>query len=213
MLYNKKMKQVDKSTYEFLKYCYPDRWASYYYQLREIIEQKPSSVLEVGTGDGVLKQYLLNNTNIAYQNLDVAEDLNPDITGSVEDIPLPDNSVDMVVAYEILEHLPFKKFEQSLLELKRVSRGPVIISLPHFGPPIKFLLKLPFLPEIRFAFKIPFPKGHTFNGEHYWEIGKRGYSIRRIREILRKHFSIRSEFIPFENQYHHFFILSIKDNK
>ena len=200
-------KQVDRDAYEFLKYCYPDRWASYYYQLREIIEQEPSSVLEIGTGDGVLKQYLLNNTNITYQNLDIAEDLNPDIVGSVEGIPLPDNSVDMVVAYEVLEHIPFEKFEQTLKELKRVSRNVVIISLPHFGPPIKFLLKLPFFPELRLSFKIPFPKKHDFNGEHYWEMGKIGYSTRLIKSVLRKYFIIQKEFIPFENQYHHFFVL------
>ncbi len=201
------MKQVDKKAYEFSRYCYPDRWASYYYQLREIIEQKPSSVLEVGTGDGVVKQYLQSNTDIEYKNLDIAEDLHPDVVGSVESIPLPDNNVDMVVAYEILEHLPFEKFEQVLKELKRVSKSSVIISLPHFGPPIKFSFKIPFLPELRFAFKIPFPKKHVFDGQHYWEIGKKGYSIRKIRSILEKYFIIQKEFIPFENQYHHFFIL------
>lgn len=199
--------QVDKSAYEFLRYCYPDRWASYYYQLREVIEARPCSVLEIGTGDGVLRHYLEQNTDIEYRSMDIAVDLHPDIIGSVEKIPLPDSSVDVVVAYEILEHLPFEKFEQALRELKRVSRGMVIISLPHFGPPIKFLLKLPFLPEIRFSFKIPFPKKHIFNGEHYWEIGKSGHSTGNIRATLRKHFTIQKEFIPFENQYHHFFVL------
>ncbi len=201
-------KQVNKDKYEFSKYCYPDRWASYYYQLREIVKQKPSSVLEIGIGDGVLKQYLLNNTDIKYQNLDIAEDLNHDIVGNVENIPIMNNSVDVVVAYEILEHLPFEKFEKAVSELKRVSKRVVIISLPHFGPPIKFLIKLPFLPEIRFAFKIPFPQKHIFNGEHYWEIGKKGYSVRKIRSVLKKYFTIQREFIPFENQYHHFFVLN-----
>lgn len=202
------MQQVNKKHYSFTNYCQPDRWASYYYQLREILEQRPSSVLEVGVGDGVVKQYLLNNTNVTYKSLDIAEDLDPDIVGSVENIPLLDDSVDIVVAYEVLEHLPFEKFEKTLSELKRVSRNTVIISLPHFGPPVKFSFKIPFLPEIRFAFKIPFPKKHVFNGEHYWEIGKRGYSVRKIRSLIKKCFIIQKEFIPFENQYHHFFILS-----
>lgn len=203
-------KQVDKSAYTFTKYCYPERWASYYYQLREVIAQNPSSLLEVGGGDGVFREYIKTNTDIAYQNLDIAEDLNPDVVGSVEQIPLPDRSVDMVVAFQVLEHLPFEKFEQTLSELGRVSRGAVIISLPHFGPPITCSFKVPFLPEFRFAFKIPFPRKHTFNGQHYWEIGKRGYSAGRIRGIIRKHFSIKKEFVPFENQYHHFYVLGPK---
>lgn len=200
-------KQVHKEAYEFLKYCYPDRWASYYYQLREIIELNPSSVLEIGTGDGVLKQYLTNNTKIIYQNLDIAEDLKPDILGSVEKIPLPDKSVDVVVAFEVLEHIPFDKFEQALAEIARVARKAVVISLPHFGPPITFSMKIPFLPEIRFAFKIPFLRKHVFNGEHYWEVGKKGYPVREIRRIIKGHFSVEKDFIPFENQYHHFFVL------
>ena len=206
------MKQVDRETYAFGGYCYPERWMSYYYQLREVTARNPSSLLEVGTGDGVFREYIKTNTTIAYRNLDVAEDLKPDILGSVERIPLPDTSVDMVVAFEVLEHLPFEKFEQALGELKRVSRGSVIISLPHFGPPIACSFKVPFLPKICFAFKIPLPKKHVFNGQHHWEIGKRGYSVRRIRSVLQKHFSIEKEFVPFENQYHHFFVLAKKNS-
>jgi len=202
------MKQVGKEAYTFLKYCYPDRWASYYAQLREVIELAPQSVLEVGTGDGVFKNVIRHNTDIAYQNIDVAEDLKPDIVGSVENIPLPEGSVDVVVAFEVLEHLPYEKFEGALTELARVARRAVVLSLPHFGPPLTFSFKIPFLPDIRFAWKIPYPRKHVFNGQHYWEIGKRGYSVSKIRAALSRHFVIEKEFIPFENQYHHFFVLS-----
>lgn len=203
-------KQVNKDAYEFLRYCYPDRWASYYYQLREVIRLSPSSVLEIGTGDGVFRRYLTHNTKIVYTNLDVADDLHPDIVGTVEKIPLPDKSVDVIAAFEVLEHIPFDAFERALSELARVARKAVVISLPHFGPPVKFSIKIPFLPEIRFAWKIPLPKKHIFNGQHYWEIGKRGYSLRRIRSILEKHFSLKKEFVPFENQYHRFYVLTHK---
>lgn len=201
------MKQVDKKHYLFNRYCYPDRWASYYYQIQEIIALNPKNVLEVGVGDGVLKNYIKNNTNIDYKNIDIAEDLNPDIVCSVEKIPVADNSYDVVCAFEVLEHLPFEKFSSSLKEMSRVARNHIIISLPHFAPPVKFLLKIPFLPEIKFAFKIPFYKKHTWNGQHYWEIGKRGYSVAHIKSVIEKDFEITHHFVPFENQYHHFFIL------
>jgi len=206
------MKQVNKIAYEFIKYCGPDRWASYYYQIDEVLKTKPKSVLEVGVGDGVLKNYLKNNTDIEYKNLDIAEDLSPDTVGSVEDIPFPKNSFDVVCAFEILEHLPFKKFEKSLLELRRVSKGDILISLPHFGPPIKFLFKIPFLKEIKISFKIPYARGHIFNGQHYWEIGKKDYSTEKIKQVLKKYFDIKKDFIPFENQYHHFFVLKNKED-
>lgn len=201
------MKQVNKEHYNFGTYCGPDRWGSYYYQIKEILHQKRKNILEIGGGDGVLRSYLQNNSDIQYKSLDIAEDLKPDIIGSIEDIPIKDNEFDTVCAFEVLEHLPFDKFETALKELKRVSKGTVILSLPHFGPMISFSLKIPFIKEKRFAFKILYHPTHQFNGEHYWEIGKKGYKIGKIKKIIEKYFTIENDYIPFENRYHHFFIL------
>jgi ubiquinone/menaquinone biosynthesis C-methylase UbiE len=200
-------KQVDKEAYTFGKYFYLDRWSSYFCQIKESLDLKPKSILEVGIGDGVFGSYVKSKTNIQYKTLDIANDLNPDFIGSVDKIPIGDNSYDLVCIFEVLEHLPFDKFEESLKELKRVSKKNVIISIPHFGPPVKVKFKIPFLPEIKFAFKIPFPIEHEFNGQHYWELGKKRYSSRRIRRIINKHFKILKEFIPFDSQYHHFYVL------
>lgn len=202
------MKQVDKDHYTFENYCYFDRWSSYFYQLREILDLKEiSSILEVGSGDGVVRDYIRNNTQIGYSNVDIAEDLKPDIVGAINDLPVADNMYDAVCAFEVLEHLPFEQFEKSILEMKRVSKKYVLISIPHFGPAIKLNFKIPFLPEVNAAFKIPFLKKHVFNGQHYWEVGKKGYSPSKIRKILRSHFTLLKEFVPYENQYHHFYIL------
>ncbi|HED05056.1 MAG TPA: class I SAM-dependent methyltransferase [Ignavibacteria bacterium] len=204
---SKQSKQVDKSKYKFRSYCGADRWASYWHQLDEVLALSPKTILEIGVGDGVFKNYIKNNTDIEYKNLDIAEDLNPDIIGSVENINLPDNSVDLVCAFEILEHLPFDKFEKCLTEIRRVSKSDVVISLPHFGHTIKFSFKIPFLKEKKISFKIPHHPKHKFNGQHYWEIGKKGYSSSKIRKIISKYFKIRKNFIPFNNQYHYFYIL------
>ena len=204
------MKQVDKEHYDFEKYCGPDRWGSYYYQIKEIIKKKPATVLEAGGGDGVLRSYLLSNTDINHTSLDIAEDLHPDVLGSVDNIPLEDHSFDITCAFEVLEHLPFEQFEGALQELRRVSKGTVLLSLPHFGPMLSLAFKIPFLKHKRFAFKIPYHPQHKFDGEHYWEIGKKGYPIARIRTILSKYFTIERDYVPFEHEYHHFFILMNK---
>lgn len=204
------MKQVDKIAYDFLHYSHPGRFVSYYYQIAEVLAINPENVLEIGVGDGVFRDYIKNNTGISYMSIDVAEDLRPDVVGDVIKLPLIDESFDVVCAFEVLEHIPFEQFEEALREIRRVARDMAILSLPHFGPPVKFLLKLPFLPEVSFAFKIPFLSKHIFNGQHYWEIGKRGYPQKKIKDILQKYFIIKKEFIPFENQYHHFFVLEKK---
>lgn len=205
-------KQVDKKAYSFLSYSFPGRWVSYFHQINESLLVRPDSILEIGTGDGVYRNYILNNTNILYKNLDIASDLNPDIVGSVDNIPLENNSFDLVCAFEVLEHLPFEKFEKSLSELKRVSKNYVIISLPHFGPPLKLSFKIPFLKEVKLSFKIPFYIKHVFDGQHYWEIGKTGYSSSKIKKIIKSHFLLIKDFVPFENQYHHFYVLKNEKN-
>lgn len=200
------MKQVDKSAYDFIRYVGLDRWSSYYYQLCAVLRTEPKSVLEIGVGDRVVGRVLADQ-GIAYTSADIAEDLKPDAVADVTALPFPDNSFDTVCAFEVLEHLPFDRFEDAVAELVRVARQHVLISLPHFGPPVKLSFKLPFLPEVRMACKIPYPRAHRFDGQHYWEIGKRGYPASRVRAILNRHGTLQQEFIPFENQYHHFFVI------
>jgi ubiquinone/menaquinone biosynthesis C-methylase UbiE len=201
------MQQVPKEHYEFASYTGFDRWSAYYYQVREITSLTPASMLEIGTGDGFLKRFIEGATSISYRSLDIAADLQPDIVGSVESIPLGVGAVDVVVAFEVLEHLPFEKFETALREMRRVSSGHVLISIPHFGPKVKLSLKLPRVKAIQFGVELPFPQKHVFKGQHHWELGKQGYSLSKVRGILRSIFTIEKDFIPFESQYHHFFLL------
>lgn len=203
-------KQVDKTAYRLEKYGGPDRFASYHCQLKEIMRLSPRTMLEIGVGDKVVANYIKNNSTISYTSADIADDVGADVHASVTALPFEDQSFDVVCAFEVLEHLPFSEFDTALKELARVANRKVLLSLPHFGPPIKILWKIPFLPEMRFAMKIPFPRQHTFNGQHYWEIGKRGYSVRSVRRHIARHFAIEREYVPFDNQYHRFFVLTPK---
>ena len=204
-------KQVNKNHYQFSNYSTVRRWISYFHQIDEVISQQPESVLEIGVGEKVFGNYIKSNTSIKYSNLDIAKDLKPDILGDVLNIPLKNNSYDAVVAFEVLEHIPFEDFEKVLSEMKRVAKKNVVISIPHFGPPLKLSFKIPFFKEVKFFYKIPYHPKHEFNGQHYWEIGKRGYSISRIKNILRKQFVLEKDYLSFENPFHHFFVLRNKD--
>lgn len=201
--------QVEKSHYRFGEYAFEGRFVSYYWQLKEVLALEPSSVLEVGVGDRVFGDFIKNNMTTTYTSVDIAADLHPDFVGSILALPFADKSFDVTCAFEVLEHLPFEQFEKALSELSRVARTHVVISVPHFGPMLSFSLKIPFLPLLRFAWKLPSPKKHSFNGEHYWEVGKQGYSVSRIRKVLAQYGIIERDFVPFNSEYHHFFVLKL----
>lgn len=202
-------RQVKKKHYSFAKYYYPGRWMSYWHETDEILRKDDIlSVLDVGPGSDLLKNILQSfKPDLVYKTLDIAPDLNPDYIGSVTEIPLPDCSFEAVVAFQVLEHIRFEDFENAINELHRVSKKYVMISLPHFGPSLEMQIKIPFLRRLRISAKIPWPKKHVFGGQHYWELGKRGYPVSRVRKKLEKKFKISNEYVPFENQYHRFFIM------
>lgn len=184
-----------------------NRWMSYWHQIKEVLGFNPQSVLVVGKGSGLVPEYF-KLSGIKTITIDIDEVLNPDVVASVLKMPFSDNEFDAVLCAQVLEHLPYEDFDRALSEIKRVSKKSAVISLPHFGPAIRFLFKFPILPEIKFMVKLPYPKVHKFKGEHYWEIGKRGYSLKKIKkEIMKSGLAIEKDYIVFENPLHHFFIL------
>ncbi len=208
---NKYQKQVSAKHYNFDRYFFPGRWMSYYYQTKEISQRSDiKTVLDIGPGTTFLHDVLkIHRPDITYKTLDLAKDVNPDYVGGVTDIPLNTDAFDLVSAFQVLEHIEYNDVEIALLEMKRVAKKYVFISLPHFGPSVELQIKIPFLKRLRMAYKIPYYKSHKFNGQHYWEIGKKNYSVKKIRCLLKKHFRIIDEYVPFENQYHRFFIMAV----
>lgn len=108
--------------------------------LVELLPDHAKSVLDAGTGHGVLMNYFLLNNN--YSNV-VAIDKNAR-QGIVELSPYQDfkimsvcklefdtNAFELVTCTEVLEHLPTEEqFNQALHELRRVSSKTLIVSLP-----------------------------------------------------------------------------------
>lgn len=202
--------QVNRDNYDFLKYSNLERWADYYFQLKEIFKNSVSSVLEIGIGDGVVGSYLRQNSSIKYTGVDYAADVNPDIVADIFSVPVPDKSYDAACAFEVLEHIPFEDVPRALTEMSRIARKYLLVSVPHFGPQITFSCKLPLLPKLSFFWKIPYPKEHVWNGQHYWELGEKGYPASRLRNLLGKFGDILYDYVPKEAPYHHFFVIKIK---
>lgn len=203
-------KQVDKSHYGFHSYMNKRRWASIWHQLDEVIAHSPSSVLEVGPGSGIFKN-AARAFGLDVQTLDIDPELNPDHVAPATAIPMKDRAVDVSCAFQVLEHMPFETSMQALKEMCRVTGRAVIISLPDVKTSWPFTLTLPRLGTLRFVLPRPWfkPQPHDFNGEHYWEINKKNYSLAYITSEISANapdFNLRTYRVH-EHQYHRFFIL------
>ncbi|MDD2672050.1 MAG: class I SAM-dependent methyltransferase [Syntrophales bacterium] len=186
-----------------------ERFCSYWHQIDEIISLKPKKMLEIGIGNGFVSKYL-RDKKINLITLDMAHDLRPDTVGSVSAIPFRSESFDLVSCCEVLEHLPFEKFPETLKEIRRIAQGSVILSLPDVTTVYRIHIDLPKIKPIRRLVPHPFhrPVRHEFDGEHYWEIGKKGCPRGRIEfEISRSGLIIVKTYKVFEFPYHRFFVL------
>ncbi|MDR2490120.1 MAG: class I SAM-dependent methyltransferase [Spirochaetaceae bacterium] len=204
-------KQVNAAHYDFAAYVSKARWNSFYHQIYEIITAEPQSVLEVGIGPGVIKAILKNIGNCIYESMDIDDELKPDHIGSILAMPFQNNQYDVIGCFQVLEHLPYENFERALSELLRVAKKAVIISLPDAERVLS--LHIPKICHRIFKWPLARKRIHTFDGEHYWEINKKGYGcneiIKKIKCICKKHnYMLKKEYRVPENPYHHFFVLT-----
>ncbi|MGD9817870.1 MAG: methyltransferase domain-containing protein [Desulfomonilaceae bacterium] len=187
LTHNKETKKRHYESAEYLGSNY-ERLGSYRYQLLWSLHNNPSSILLVGKGDGLVSQ-LIERAGVKLTTLDIDPDLSPDIIGSVESINSPDKSFDVSLCCQILEHLPYERFEPALHELYRVTRNRLILSLPdiryyvliHFSVPrvtINWQFSLPRFPRKEIPTIIPEVDAH------FWEIGYKLYPISKIKRAI-----------------------------
>lgn len=101
----------------------------------QFIPEDIKTVLEVGCGDG----RIINNLIGKYEcvcGLDISQKAlekvkTNKVQGSIENLPFPNNSFDLVICSEVIEHLPYNIYNKSLEELERVSKKNIIISVPN----------------------------------------------------------------------------------
>jgi len=200
-------KQVEKTHYEFNRYMTKQRWISVWHQLDEIQKLNPRNVLEVGPGPGLFKMVAAAH-DIAIETLDLDSELKPDHVGSATAIPLADATYDVVCAFQMLEHLPYEVSLQAFKEMTRVSRRHVVISLPDARTVWRYHLHLPKFGSHDFL--LPRPQlrapANDFNGQHYWEINKRGYPLSRVIADFSHDLRLMKTYRVPENPYHRFFI-------
>jgi ubiquinone/menaquinone biosynthesis C-methylase UbiE len=210
--------QVKKDYYFNKKYNDINRFISYACQLEltnELIGGPDAKILEIGVGSGIMSRYYkTGGLNIA--TCDIDKELNPDYVADVGNLPFDDSSFDIVLAFEVLEHLPFFDFEKILKELERVSKKHIVISLPYRSACFEIVLKFPFIRTlfnkkfIDFFIRVPLIFKLGSSNQHYWEIDAFRFSLRRTRKIFKKYFKIKKELRPVLDYHNYFFVLEKK---
>ena len=201
--------QVSSDHYFNLQYDTKSRWISYWYQISEVIKLQPKSLLEIGIGNKTVSDYL-RKIGINVKTCDFDKSLKPDVLADILNLPFKKNSFDVVLCAEVLEHLPFRNFSRALSNIHKVTKHYAVITLPSFSiTSLYFGIKLiPFIPKKEISIKVGYPLKHQFLGEHFWEIGKKGYPLSKIQKKIREAgFKIKHYFYPLENPKHNFFIL------
>ncbi len=206
------MNQVNKDHYNFKNYINIDRWSSYYYQILYAMDDNITNILLIGKGDNVVSN-VLNGLGKKVTTFDIDSSLNPDIVGDIKKLnKYIKKKYDLIICCQVLEHIEFGYFENIIENFKKYSDN-IILSLPYNK--IRFSIKM-HLPKLGdYSFKIFIHKFWINNwriekegyNEHYWEVGIKSYSKKKIRNILKKYFNITKEFIPVENTKHIFYIL------
>lgn len=195
--------------YASAKYEHLDRWISYYRQIQEVLSLRPERLLEIGKGSGLVST-VLKSRGLTVTSLDIDPAVKPDVVGSVLALPFEDKAFDATLCAEVLEHLPFDEFPKALGEIRRVTRRAVVLSLPNWGWTFWLGFKLPLLPRINVFWKLTGLAAHPPGGEHFWEIGKRGYPLRKIRAAIEATgFKIRKTYLKADSPYHRFFLLEV----
>lgn len=104
-----------------------------------MIPTDAESVLDVGCGNGAFVRYVRDARRISCLGLErsraaieiAKQAFDLEITeGDIAEIPFEDNSVDLVAALQVLEHLPYRVYGQALREMERVSRKYLLVDVP-----------------------------------------------------------------------------------
>lgn len=184
--------EIQTSAEQYLRteYLSPERLSSIGYQFRLTVETGGRSFLNIGSAHGLL-ELLLRQAGFRAIGLDLDPGVSSDVVGTLPRLPMKDACIDVAMAFQVLEHLPFEMFKECLLELRRVARKAILISLPD---------QTPFWPSTQTSSRMEsiaiefhhwtwkrqtwrFSMKHPLDPEHFWEIGHSNITYETINQL------------------------------
>jgi SAM-dependent methyltransferase len=199
---------ADKTITYSLNYYSSDRMAQYYHQVQAVRDAGVKTVLEVGPGPGVIT-HVLRTAGIAVTTCGLGETGKLDILADVRNLPLPDQAAEFTLCCQVLEHMPFADLPRALAELKRVTRGRILISIPYASHAIYGIRKWPGGRRRSWVLHFPWLPAKTgMTTEHFWEMGRKGFSKKAILKIIRvAGLAVLEDFTPADSPGNQYFLL------
>ncbi len=103
--------------------------------LRDLIPQKGFSALDVGARDGhlsrMLTSYFEQVTALDLEKPTIKHERILPLKGNATNLDFSDNSFDLVLCSEVLEHIPSSSLELVCSEISRVAKNHVLIGVPY----------------------------------------------------------------------------------
>ena len=104
----------------------------------DLVPNDVENVLDIGAGHGIFLEELDKikkvqgiGIEITDQKIEYAKSIGLDMRkGDASELNFPDNYFDLVVACEVVEHLPYGVYEKAIAEIIRVSRKYILVSVP-----------------------------------------------------------------------------------
>jgi len=133
--------------------------------------RRDQRILEIGIGTGLLSD-LLRKRGWNIKTLDIDENKSPDFCSSASEFDFIHHNIEIVLAFEIFEHIPFSTFEKVVDKLADSDLKAIYFSLPwNERQLIDFRLKLPRLEPL--VWSLSFPTGEIVTRAHFWELSKK----------------------------------------
>ena len=102
-------------------------------EIKNSIPKDVTSIIDVGCGNGVLSNELSNTwqvIGIDRSRTALRGVVTPKVLGDIAHLPFRDESCDMTLCSEVLEHLPVDLLDKAVTEILRISRKYILITVP-----------------------------------------------------------------------------------
>jgi len=191
-----------------------------YYQYRDVgsCGDGVRRILVIGPGQG-LDTAIFKWAGFDVTTFDIDETFKPDYIGSVHAMTMfGDKSFDVVIASHVLEHLALPYLDAAIDELARVA-GHAIVYLPVAGRHAQVRL-IPAVKGIDVSLHFDLhnwlhkPDGVTARycgGQHFWEIGMRGFRVKDVERRLARRFEVLNSYRNHDWSPSHNFVLRARE--